>query len=152
MNPVEHARHLARRFAGMLSNAPVGDADIAWVESNLSSTELQLWHRMTVADRRHSVEVARRFAALEPTASRTAVSAALLHDIGKLDSGLGVGMRVIATIVGPRTDRLRRYHDHERIGASMLRAVGSDERTVALVGGTSADTATAASLQAADDI
>jgi putative nucleotidyltransferase with HDIG domain len=62
------------------------------------------------------------------------VAAALLHDIGKVDAGLGTFRRVVATIVAPG-DRSRRYRDHERLGAAMLRALGSDERTVRIVAG-----------------
>ena len=53
------------------------------------------------------------------------MAGALLHDVGKLESGLGTLARVVATIVGPRTARFRRYHDHERIGADLLVAAGS---------------------------
>ena len=80
---------------------------------------------MTVQDRRHSILVARRFVEFAPEASRAEVAAALLHDVGKLASGLGTFARVVATVVGPRTDRFRPYHDHERLGAEMLAAAGS---------------------------
>jgi hypothetical protein len=52
-------------------------------------------------------------------------------------------------VVGPRTDRFRRYHDHERIGAGLLEAAGSDPVTVALVAGAGD---AFADLRAADDI
>ena len=82
----------------------------------------------------------------------------MLHDIGKLDSGLGTVGRVVASVVGPRTQRLRRYHDHEAIGAAWLAAGGSDPMTVRLVGGggfgidSGAGEVAAAALRAADDI
>ncbi|MEO6123856.1 MAG: hypothetical protein ABIR32_09100 [Ilumatobacteraceae bacterium] len=152
MSPVEHVRHLARRFVGMLSNEPIPAVDRCWAEDVLTAPEAELWARLAVADQRHSIEVGRRFVQFAPQADRSAVAAALVHDIGKLDSNLGVGMRVVATIVGPRTARLRRYHDHERIGGSMLRRIGADERTVALVERTSADAEMAAALLAADNI
>jgi len=62
------------------------------------------------------------------------VAAALLHDIGKLDAQLGTFRRVAATVL-VTGDRDRRYRDHERLGAALLRSVGSDERTVAIVAG-----------------
>ena len=120
--------------------------------------EVQLWRRLDNIDRRHSLQVTRRFHALRPDASRAELAAAMLHDIGKLDSGLGTLGRVVASVVGPRTERLRRYHDHEAIGAAWLAAGGSDPMTVQLVGGTGeigADSRTgtaAAALQAADNI
>ena len=144
--------HLARRFVGMLSNAPVSSADLDWVDQQLTPAEAALWRRLRAADQRHSIQVGLRFVDHAPGADRSAVAAAVLHDIGKLDSDLGIGLRVVATIVGPRTARLRRYYDHEQIGASMLRDIGADERTVALVGCSSSDNEMAAALRAADDI
>ena len=40
---------------------------------------------------------------------------------------------VAATIVGPRTRSFRAYHDHEAIGAAMVRGAGSEPATVDLV-------------------
>jgi hypothetical protein len=124
--------HLRRRFAGSLSRREPDVADVAWVDSQLLDGESLLWHRMSAADRRHSIAVARRFDELGPW-SREEISGALLHDVGKLESGLGTIGRVAATIVGPRTARFRRYHDHERIGAELLAGAGSSHVTVELV-------------------
>ena len=115
----------------------------------LADAEWKLWQQMAVADRRHAVLVARRFVDRRPSATRAEMAGALLHDIGKIDAGLGTLARVLATVVGPRTDRFRRYHDHERIGAGLLERAGSDAVTVALVRG-SGDAFT--DLCAADDI
>jgi predicted HD phosphohydrolase len=104
---------------------------------------------MAVADRRHAVLVARRFVDRRPSATGAEMVGALLHDIGKIDAGLGTSARVVATVVGSRTDRFRRYHDHERIGAELLEAAGSDPVTVALVRGSGE---AFADLCAADDI
>ncbi|MEP7112719.1 MAG: HD domain-containing protein [Ilumatobacteraceae bacterium] len=108
---------------------------MVWVDSQLLQGEAQLWHRMTAADRRHSIIVARRFEAAGGPWSRDEIAGALLHDIGKLDSGLGTFSRVVATTVGARTARFRRYHDHEQIGAELLSAAGSSETTIDLVRG-----------------
>ena len=124
--------HLGRRFAGSLSRREPDVADTAWVDSQLLEAESQLWHRMSAADRRHSIAVARRFQALGPW-SRDELAGALLHDVGKVDAGLGTMARVAATIVGPRTARFRRYHDHERIGAELLAVAGSSHVTIELV-------------------
>jgi hypothetical protein len=142
--------HLARRFRGALSRKPPTAADDAWVDEHLEAGELALWASMTVADRRHSIDVARRLQATRPEASRDELAAALLHDVGKLASDLGTFGRVAATIVGPRTARLRTYHDHEAIGAAMAAEAGSSELTVALIGGAGPPEA-AKALQAADD-
>jgi HD domain len=130
---LDQVRHLVRRFVGSVSRRQPDPADTAWVDSQLLAAESLLWHRMSVADRRHSITVARRFEAMGGPWSREEIAGALLHDIGKLESGLGTLARVTATVVGPRTPRLRKYHDHEQIGADMLAAAGSSEVTVQLV-------------------
>ena len=132
MTPVTH---LARRFVSSLSRRPPPDSDVAWVVGQLLPGETDLWQRMSVQDRRHSILVARRFVELAPEASRPEVAGALLHDVGKLSSSLGTVRRVVATVVGPRTNRFRQYHDHERLGAEMLAAAGSPAVTVELVQG-----------------
>ncbi len=133
MSAFAHVAHLARRFAGSLSSAPPPAADDAWATSFMTGPEAALWHRLSNADRRHAVAVARRFADRRPLASREEMAAACLHDVGKLDAGLGTFGRVIATVVGPRTARFRTYHDHEEIGARWLAERGSSPVTVALV-------------------
>ena len=56
---------------------------------------------MRGADRRHAVGVAREVErSLGAEASRPVLAAALLHDVGKIESGLGVYGRVIATLCG----------------------------------------------------
>ncbi len=153
-----HVCHLARRFATSISRRPPDAAEVVWGEAWLLPAEVQLWRRLDNIDRRHSLQVTRRFKTLRPEASRAELAAAMLHDIGKLDSRLGTLGRVVASVVGPRSERLRRYHDHEAIGAAWLAASESDPLTVQLVGGTGVvggDSRTreaAAALQLADNI
>ncbi len=92
-----------------------------------------MWVRLSNQDRRHSVGVARRFVAARPGATRAEVAGALLHDIGKVECGLGTFGRVAATVAGPRTDRFRLYHDHEEIGAELVERAGSEAATIELV-------------------
>ena len=141
--------HLTRRFRTSLSSAPPAPADVEWVRQFLVPAERELWARMAAADRRHSIEVARRFVARRPAATRSEIAGALLHDVGKVDAALGTFGRVLATVVGPRTARFRRYHDHEAIGAAMAADVGADAVTVALIEGQGS---AAADLRAADDV
>lgn len=138
--------HLVRRFAGSLSWRRPGDAFAA---AHLSAPELALWRRFSAADQRHSVRVAERLLAAHPCADRHEVAGALLHDIGKLDAQLGTAARVVATIV-TTGDRSRRHRDHERIGAAMLRALGSDPRLVDLVAGVPSPARSR--LESADDV
>jgi hypothetical protein len=122
-----------------LSRREPAAIDTAWAESLLLEGELRLWRRLDAPDRRHAVAVARRFEAIgQATAtawSRDEMAGALMHDVGKLDADLGTSGRVVATLVGSRTARFRRYHDHERIGAEMLADAGSSPVTIDLVRG-----------------
>lgn len=125
--------HLIARFFVSLDTRSPDPKDQAWAEAQLLDEELNLWRRQSNVDRRHTIKVARRFHEARPSATRAEIAGALLHDIGKLDCGLGTWGRVFAPVVGPRTQRFRSYHDHEQIGADMLVAIGSDIATVDLV-------------------
>jgi hypothetical protein len=57
----------------------------------------------------------------------------LLHDVGKIECGLGTWGRVAATLVGRRGRRFTLYHDHERIGADLAKAAGSEPDTVDMI-------------------
>ena len=141
--------HLARRFVLSLSRTEPVAADVEWVLGQLLPREAELWQRMMLQDRRHSLLVARRFVARRPEATRDEIAGALLHDIGKVDCTMGSVARVVATIVGPRGDRFRRYHDHERIGVELLRSAGSSDVTIELTQGRGD---AAAALADADDV
>lgn len=126
-----HVLHLVRRFVGSFDRRR--PRDVEWVRSTLTSGEFELWSRMAVQDRRHSIAVARRFGELAPAAGRAEVAAALLHDVGKIESDLGTFGRVFATVFGGRTARWDAYRRHEEIGRDLCRRVGSDERTIQLL-------------------
>ena len=106
-----------------LSPAAPDPDDVTWAGGFLAVGERALWERMSAPDRRHAIAVARRFVARRPDATREEVAGALLHDVGKVEAGLGTFGRVAATIVGPRTARFRRYHDHEALGSQLAAAV-----------------------------
>ena len=125
--------HLTRRFVTSLPATPPSPQDEVWADQHLLSGERALWVRLSNQDRRHSIGVARRFVEARPNPSRAEIAGALLHDIGKVECGLGTFGRVVATIVGPRTERFRIYHDHEAIGARLVQEAGSDPATFELV-------------------
>jgi hypothetical protein len=132
-NPVMKVWHLAARFVTSLPPTPPSVDDEVWVDSVLSHEERSLWVQLSNQDRRHSAAVAQRFALARPDATQAEVAGALLHDVGKIECGLGTFGRVIATLVGPRTAAFAAYHDHEAIGAEMAQRVGSDPATVELI-------------------
>jgi hypothetical protein len=133
------AGHLVRRFLGSLRRGGPSPADEAWARDTLLAGERPLWARMSGSDRRHAVAVARRTeAALGPRATRPVVAAALLHDVGKVEAGLGtfarVGATLLAAVVGRqrlahRPGRVGRYVRHDVLGADLLASAGSDPLT-----------------------
>lgn len=142
--------HLVKRAVGSLSQKPPSLQDVAIVSQVLNNAEFAVWSDMQYRDQRHSIVVLGRFDALVPDAVAAERAAALLHDVGKNISALGFFLRVIATVVGPRGQRFAKYHDHESLGAELIRSI-SDPRTVALIGGT-ADDDVSRLLETADEI
>jgi hypothetical protein len=132
---LRHLSHLVSRFFGAVSNAKPLPEDLAEVESLLLCDEFDLWRTMPTMDQRHSIAVLRRFLNLRPGATQPELRAALLHDIGKIRSNLGVLGRVFATLIGRRGERFMDYHDHEKIGSQMLQDIDSDSVTIRLVAG-----------------
>jgi hypothetical protein len=139
--------HLARRFVGSLAPGGPHPADEDWALGWLQDGEPVLWAQMCGADRRHAVGVARRVVAdLGESVDRSVVAAALLHDVGKIDSRLGPFRRAGATVIAKAAGyercrawrsrpgargRLGRYLSHDEIGSDLLRRAGSDELTIA---------------------
>jgi hypothetical protein len=146
-------RHLAGRFFSAL--VPVGPSptDEAWARDQLSGGEQALWHRMSGPDRRHAVGVARdTVRLLEPDDVRPEViAAALLHDVGKVESSFGTLARVGITLAALAVGRSRvlrwagepseggrpslrarvgLYLSHDRLGAKLLEDAGSRTFTV----------------------
>lgn len=127
--------HLAARFLTSLSGRPPDVADEVWADRHLLDGERHLWQQMSNQDRRHSAKVARRFVVARPEATRAEIAGALLHDVGKIECGLGTWGRVAASVLGPRTRRFRIYHEHEPRGAVLAAAAGSEPTTVELIDG-----------------
>ena len=141
--------HLTKRFVETM--VPVGPRrdDRQWAVDQLLPGELALWARMKPADRRHAAGVARRVqAALGDRADRPVLAAALLHDVGKIESGFGPYRRVIATLSAgavkrdpdvirawTRTTGFTRkvglYLQHPKLGGDLLGMAGSDPLTEA---------------------
>jgi hypothetical protein len=101
---------------------------------------------MPAHDRRHSIVVARRvddaLGGTEHAGDTRWLAAALLHDVGKLDAGLGVLGRVGATLAGGAgghdmaevwserrgiTRRVGLYLRHPELGATRIRMVAGRE-------------------------
>jgi len=121
--------HLARRFVGSLGSQEPEASDEVWVRSLLNEGERRLWERMPASDRRHALGVARAVPV-------DVAPAALLHDVGKIVSGLGTFARVGATVLGWSGrarwhGRVGDYLRHDVLGAELLRSAGSSDVTIA---------------------
>lgn len=126
--------HLAKRFVGSLSRQEPTVDDTAWALGHLLLGEQALWQQMSVADRRHAIGVAWGVVELlGPSVTRPVLAAALLHDVGKIDSGLGTWARALATVINRTAGngRFARYRRHDQIGSTLLTVAGSDPLTVA---------------------
>lgn len=133
--------HLARRFFRSLRRGDISPQEVEWVYLYLSEEEIDLWERMSPADRRHGVGVAREVEESLGSSEPPIIVAALLHDVGKVTSGFGTLARVLVTLVGAVTapsrhqhwevrsglfGRLGRYLRHSEQGAALLHAAKSD--------------------------
>jgi hypothetical protein len=139
--------HLVKRFFGSLRPGGPSARDVQWVQSVLSAGELSLWQRMPGPDRRHSAQVARAVQrALPDDAPTEVLAAALLHDVGKIHSGLRTFGRVVATLtiktagrdevaswvhVRGLHRRIALYQNHPAIGGDDLELAGSHPLTTA---------------------
>jgi hypothetical protein len=143
------AGHLVTRFFGSLWPGGPKPEQTHWAESQLLEREVGLWRRMSGPDRRHAVGVTRRVERmLGEEATRPILAAALLHDVGKCEAGVGTYGRVIATVSGAvigrdqgtiqdwtRTRGFTRkvglYLQHPKLGGDLLAMAGSDPLTEA---------------------
>lgn len=121
--------HLVRRFFGVLRAGPLGPAEQAEAAGLLRPAERDLFWAQCPADQRHGLECARSVLARCPDRLDLA-RAALLHDIGKRQAGLGVLGRSLATSLGfvrlPVRGRFAAYLGHGPAGAAELEAAGSE--------------------------
>lgn len=142
--------HRARRFASSLVGGRPSAADMEWAEGHLNEGERRYFGRMSAADQRHAIAVARDAEAgatdLPDDQRALAVPAALLHDVGKIAAGLGTYGRAVATlsgvVAGPHyadawqersgfTRKVGLYLKYGDLGAEMLQLAGSDPVVVA---------------------
>ena len=157
MKLLRRAAHLSARFVSSLVPRQVSATDRVWVASILEPAEFELWLRMSRADAAESVGVARRIERslcahplLDSNTDRPRHSdstirlndvcaAALVHDVGKLDSGLAPFGRAVATVGGALaghgiaaawsssrgfTRRAGLYLRHHELGADRIGLIG----------------------------
>ncbi len=136
-----------RQFFAAVTASRLSEADRALVESHLTSAQQALFNRMPANDQRHAVAVARTLLGWG-WHDTPLIQAALLHDIGKADSGLHLGYRVAIVLLrvfwpaglewlaASDTGWRRPFHVHQHhpeIGARLATEAGSSPRVVRLI-------------------
>ena len=131
-------RHLIKRFFGVVASRRLSPNEQAWVSRVLRPDLAKLFWQQAPMDQRHAYEVARRAAGVLGE-DRAALTAALLHDVGKRHSRAGAIGRSLATILDslqlPLPADWQRYRDHEQLGAADLAEQGADVLAVAFASG-----------------
>ena len=142
--PIRYFCHLVRRFFSSLNRKAPSPVDGEWATTYLSAKERALWSVMSHPDKRHSIAVAKMVNKQLPE-DRTAVVAALLHDIGKVSVRSGILLRVLAGFTHPLVSTKRRQRwtskggalsrladliEYPTAGATLLAEAGSEEFVV----------------------
>jgi putative nucleotidyltransferase with HDIG domain len=121
--------------------AAMSDADREEALSHLDPALGELFVRMAVRDQVHALRVLRRLGDAEPPLQQ----AALLHDVGKIETPMGTMGRSLVVLAGAtRTmglltrvpgigPKVQRYIEHPTIGAELLRHAGADGPLVQIV-------------------
>jgi len=126
--------HLGRRFFRSLRVRRPGPAAQQWVATHLHGEAARLFFAQSAMDQAHAVDIAHRVERAAPGRGDL-VRAALLHDVGKNSSRLGVAGRTAASLLAithlPTSGRMRDYLEHGRLGATALGALGETPLTVA---------------------
>jgi hypothetical protein len=125
--------HLVRRFLDVLLAKPLSEDESALIRTWLTPTQSEIFFEQPAADQRHGLYAAGVVVASD-RGDQTAVTAALLHDVGKRRAGLGVIGRSVASLLIllglPMTRRMIRYRDHGASGADELSSLDCDSLVV----------------------
>jgi len=138
---LKRLRHLSKRFFVALWPAAPSSSDLEWAEGFLWSGERELFALLPNHDQRHLIGVARRVdVSLGELSEERWIAAALLHDVGKAQSGLGPIRRAFATIWieikgvdglaisrGAWSRRVYAYSQHPSLGCEDIRSCGGHE-------------------------
>ncbi len=125
--------HLARRFFDVLASQPLTTIEVSTVQGWLGPREAEVFFSQSKADQRHGYHAATIVVGAGEHDSAV-LKAALLHDIGKRHSRLGVVGRTAASLLIrlrlPLFVRARLYRDHGELAARELDEIGSEALVV----------------------
>lgn len=128
-------------FYGLTAKMTVGYHK--FVRGYLNNNEQKLFYRLRVGEQVHSVRVALGCKNDKPHNNKL-IKAALLHDVGKVDSNLNIFNKVLVVILTKyqiRDNRLPAFirralfykNRHPQIGAEFLKQLGLDKEIIYLV-------------------
>lgn len=121
------------------------EVDESLADELLNDRERELFARLPSYEKSHAVNTAATvIATAPPSDSEILAKAALLHDIGKVDTGLGPIKKSVLVLMdrflhalsvklSGRVDMFYVYYNHHLIGAKLLEDAGTDIRVIELV-------------------
>lgn len=119
--------------------------DISIAEEYLTPQELRLFLKLPGFEKRHAIDTAVTLMGFDTGSKRDIlIEAALLHDIGKLESGVGLIKKSILVLMNKFfpgfSRRLARgvnmfnvYYNHNVIGARILKSIDTGSKVIELV-------------------
>lgn len=121
-------------------------ADYELLDEYLNQSEKRLFWELPCHERHHALDTAEfiRCNAADRPDKEALIKAALLHDIGKVGSGMGIFKKSTLVLIDKFLPELSRmlstrinmfniYYNHPEIGAEMLEGIGEDKYVVELV-------------------
>ncbi|WP_353893825.1 HD domain-containing protein [Proteinivorax hydrogeniformans] len=129
-------------------NAKVSEKEINWIRNNLTASEQKIFFKLPTYEQRHSIDVAltvkERTGQLDERQAKLLIRAALLHDVGKINTGLNPITKSISVIFDifnkqkkvPKKPRfLQGYYLHPYFSVEILKNEGiQDEELLYLIG------------------
>lgn len=121
--------HLTRRFFEVLTARGLSEEEMTLVVSTLDESLARVFFRQSDADQRHGYQAG--MVVLELGGDSDEMVAALMHDVGKRHSALGIIGRSVASVLVklglPLTQRMIAYRDHGPAAAHELARLGAPQ-------------------------
>lgn len=119
--------------------------DTALVDKYLNQEEKELFSRLPPYEARHAIDTANTIKNFEVKQEKEIlIKAALLHDIGKIDSGIGLIKKSVLVLMDRFFPSISRclsksnfmfnvYYNHPEMGAVLLEKIDTEEKVIKLV-------------------
>ncbi|MBA5851844.1 HDIG domain-containing protein [Clostridium sp. cel8] len=127
----------------------INDNDLEFLRNNLNETEMKLFNKLSLSERKHSIRVAydvEKICYRKNMDSKLLIKAALFHDIGKSLKRLNIIDKSIMVLLDKFTfgkmkkfnncfkiSKINIYYYHSKLGADILRKSGFNEKIIYFV-------------------